>query len=85
LLGVLPDPIEDFPLAIVIEGGVLSAVSGIVRPVLDGRLDTASWTIECPRHGINGGWDIIMRFCEILHEFDLLASEFESLKIRVLP
>jgi hypothetical protein len=85
LLGVLPDPIQDLPFAIVIEGGVLSAVSGIVQPVLDGRLDPASWTIECPRQGIHTSWDIIIRFCEIFHERDLLASKFKALKIRVLP
>jgi hypothetical protein len=38
LLGVLPDLIEDSPFAIVIEGGVLSAVSGIVQPVLEAAL-----------------------------------------------
>jgi hypothetical protein len=85
LFRVLPDPIEDLPFAIVIEGGVLSAVSVIVQPVLEGRLDMASWTIECSRQGSTGGWDIIIRFCEILHECNLLASKFESLKIRVLP
>jgi hypothetical protein len=85
LFGILPDPIEDLPFAIVIEPVVLSAVSGLVQPAGEGRLDAASWTIECPRWGINGGWDIVARFCEILHECDLLASEFKSLKIRVLP
>jgi hypothetical protein len=85
LLGVLPDPIEDFPFAIVMDGAVLSAVSWIVQPVLEGRLDKASWTIECSRQGMNGCRDIPGRFCEILHECDLRASALESLKIRVLP
>jgi hypothetical protein len=55
LLGVLPASIEDLPFAIVIEGGGLSAVSGIVQPVPEGRLNTVSCTIECFRHGIDGG------------------------------
>jgi hypothetical protein len=38
-------------------------------------------TIECSHQGINGGGDIMIRFCEILHECDLLASEFKSAKI----
>jgi hypothetical protein len=48
LFGVLPNPIEDLPFAIVIEGIELSAVSGLVQPVREGRLGAASWTIECP-------------------------------------
>jgi hypothetical protein len=32
LCGVPPTPIEDFPFMIVIEGGMLAAVSGIVQP-----------------------------------------------------
>jgi hypothetical protein len=73
------------PFPIVIEGAVLSAASGIVEPVREGRLDAGWWTIECSRQGISGDWDIMIRFCEIFHECDLLASKFKSLKIRVLP
>jgi hypothetical protein len=49
LFGVLPGAIEDLPFAIVIEGVVLSAVSGLVQPLREGRFDAVSWTIECPR------------------------------------
>jgi hypothetical protein len=41
-------------------------------------------TIECCHQGIRRGCDIVGRFCDISHEGNLLASEFESLKICVL-
>jgi hypothetical protein len=40
-------------LVILIERGMLSSVSGLVHPERDGRLDTGSWTVECPRQRIN--------------------------------
>jgi hypothetical protein len=68
LFGDLPDPVEDLPFAIVIEGVVLSAASAIVEPVREGRLNAGSWTIKCSRQGTNIGWDVMIRFCEICHK-----------------
>jgi hypothetical protein len=83
LFGVLPNPIEALSLAIVIDGGILPAMFGLVHPVREGRLDAGSLTIELSRQGVHGGWDVIVRFREIIHGCDVVAPEFKSLKIRV--
>jgi hypothetical protein len=48
LFGVLLNKIEYMPFAIVVERGILPAVSGLVQPVRESRLDRESWTIESP-------------------------------------
>jgi hypothetical protein len=70
--------------AIAIEGDLLPAVPGFVQPTCEGRLDTESWTIECSHQGIPRDWHVIARFREILHECDVVAPEFKSLRIYVL-
>jgi hypothetical protein len=84
VFGVLPSPIENLPFPIVIDRGMLPAVSWLVQPVRDSQLERRLWTIECSHQRINGGWDPIARFREILHGCDWLASEFKLLTIGIL-
>jgi hypothetical protein len=65
---VLWNPVEDLMRAIFIEGDMLSSLSWIVQPVRRGRLDMGSWTVEFSRQRINRDWDLVTRFCNILHE-----------------
>jgi hypothetical protein len=46
LFDLMPNPIEDLPFALVIEGEMLFAVSRAVPPVREGRFDTGVWTVE---------------------------------------
>jgi hypothetical protein len=80
---VLLTPVEDVLSTIFFKGDLLSSLSGIVQPVRKGRLDTGSWTVECSRQCIDRDWDIVTRFCNILHECNLPASKFKSSKIPV--
>jgi hypothetical protein len=38
----MSNPIEDLLFTILVEGGVLSSLSGLVEPIREGRLDTGS-------------------------------------------
>jgi hypothetical protein len=79
---VLSNPVEDLLLTIFVKGDMLSSLSGLVQPVRESHLDTRSWTVECSHQRINGDWDIVAGFCNILHECNLLASKFKLSKIR---
>jgi hypothetical protein len=46
-------------------------------------LDTRSWTGGCCHQCINRDWNIVTRFCNILHECNLVGSKPKSSKIRV--
>jgi hypothetical protein len=80
---VLLHPVEDLLFTIWVEGDMLSSLCGLVQPARKNRLDTSSRAIECSRHCIDRDWNIVTRFCNILHEWNLLASKFKSSKIRV--
>jgi hypothetical protein len=80
---VLPNPVEDLLLMILVDGDILSSLSSIVQPVHDGRLDTRSWAVECSRQCIDRDWDIVTRFCNMLHECNLQASRFKLSKIQI--
>jgi hypothetical protein len=62
---------------------MLSSLPRFVQPMRDGRLDTRSWTGECSHQYINEDWDIVTRFCNILHECNVVISKLKSSKIRV--
>jgi hypothetical protein len=66
---------------VLVEGGMLSSLPGRVQPMRQGRLHTGSWTVECSRQRIDRDWDIVTRFCNILHACNLMASKFESSQI----
>jgi hypothetical protein len=83
MFGVLPNPIDDLPFAIVIESGMLSSLSWRIHPVFEGGLNTGSWAIKCFRQGISGYSDIVTRFRDIHHECDLMTLKFEPSKLRV--
>jgi hypothetical protein len=72
--------IED--LLFTIEDWMLSSVAGLAQPVRGGQLNTASWTVECFHQCIHGDPEIAMRFCNMLHEYNLLTSEGKPSKIR---
>jgi hypothetical protein len=81
---VLSNPLEDLVLTILIQGNVLSSLSGLVQPVREGRLDMGSLAVECPPQRIDRDWDVVTRFCTDLHECNLLASTFKSSILWVL-
>jgi hypothetical protein len=69
LFGVLPEPIEDLSFAIIIEGGMLLAVSGLVQPVREARLDMGRFCeILHPCDAL--AWDFeLLKICAWLSEF----------------
>jgi hypothetical protein len=79
---ILLHSLEDLLLTILVEGDMLSSLSGLIQPVREGRLDTGSWAIEWSSQCIDGDWDIVTRFCNVLHRCNLLVSKFKSSKIR---
>jgi hypothetical protein len=83
LFSVLLNSVEDLLFTISVEGDMLSRLPPFIQPMREGSLGTEWWTVECSRQRINGDWDIVTRFCLILHECNLLASKFKSSKIRV--
>jgi hypothetical protein len=58
LFCVLLHPAEDFLYTILVEGDMLSSLSGLVQPAQEGYLDTRSWTIECSRQYIHAAMKI---------------------------
>jgi hypothetical protein len=62
---------------------MLSSLPRFVQPMHQGQLDRGSWTVKCSRQCIDGDWDMVARFCNILHEFNLVVSKLKSSKIRV--
>jgi hypothetical protein len=46
-------------------------------------LDTTLLTGECFRQCINGDWDIVTEFCNILHEYNVIVSTPKSSTSRV--
>jgi hypothetical protein len=86
LFCVLLNQVEDLLFTILVDGDRLSSSCVLPRfahPMRDGRLDTRSWTDECSRQCINGDGDIVTRFCNILHECNLVVSKLKSSRIRV--
>jgi hypothetical protein len=83
LFGVMPNPIDDLPFAVVIESGLLSSLSWRIHARFERGFNTRSWAIESFRQGIREYWDVVTRFRDIPQECDLTTSEFESAKIQV--
>jgi hypothetical protein len=80
---VLLNPVEDLLFTILVEGDMLSSLPRFVQPMREGRLDTRSWTVECSCRCINGDWDIVTRFCNILRESNPVISKLKSSKVRI--
>jgi hypothetical protein len=80
---VLSNSIEDVLFTIMVEGGMLSSLPELTQPVPQGGLDRESCTIEFFRQRIDTDWYAWTRFCNVPHVCSLMASRFESSKIRV--
>jgi hypothetical protein len=56
----------------------------LVQPVREGKVDTASWTIECFRQDVYGGGNGVAQFRKVLYECNLVTLQCKSLKIWAL-
>jgi hypothetical protein len=79
------DSVMNLLLRISIKNRVLSSISGWMQVMRECRSEKTEWTIEFSHQRIDLNLNILFQFSDMKNRSNLLASELDLLKNRVLP